>query len=191
MANKFYNQTTPQIGTTTVTQVYSGSRLDNTDDVGIVIGMLFTNTGSTDTKVSAYLTQAEQAVTASSDSGLKFTAGSVHGFSANDMVIFTGTLPGNISANTIYHVISGNLTTTVFYVATASGGSAVAHSSNGSSVKVHRIIPYLNDVTLPTGTALEFCRGNKIVVQEGESINAVRTGGNSASSLLNILEITS
>ena len=100
---------------------------------------------------------APLAVTASSDSGLKFTAGSSHGLSAGNTVTFTASgLPGNISAGVTYYVISGGLTATVFYVSTALGGSAVAHSSDGSSVKVHTNKLTLSSHGMVNGTRVRF-----------------------------------
>ena len=97
------------------------------------------------------------AVTASSDSGLKFTAGSAHGLSAGNTVTFTASgLPGNISAGTTYYVIAGGLTSTVFYVSTVDGGSTVAHSSNGSSVKVHANKLTLNGHGMADTTKVQF-----------------------------------
>ena len=89
-----------------------------------------------------------QSVTASSDSGLKFTAGSAHFLTAGNAVVFSASgLPGNITANTSYYVISGGLTSTVFYVSTEVGGSSVAYSSAGSSVIVHATGPKETIVT--------------------------------------------
>ena len=191
MANTFNNSVIKSIGTSTLTEVYSGSNLDASGDVGIVVGMLYSNTGASDTQITTYHTAEGVSLTPSSDSGLKFTASNT--FTAGDPVVFstTGSLPGNISANTIYYVISGGLTSSVFYVSTTSGGSAVAHSSNGSNTSVHLLVPFLNTVSIPKNTALELCRGNKFVIKKGESINALRTGGASATATISVLEITS
>ena len=191
MANTFNNSIIKSIGTSTLTEVYSGSNLDASGDVGIVVGMLYSNTGASDTQITTYHTAEGVSVTPSSDSGLKFTASNT--FTAGDAVVFstTGSLPGNISANTIYYVIAGGLTSSVFYVSTTSGGSAVAHSSNGSNTSVHLLVPFLNTVSIPKNTALELCRGNKFVMKKGESLNAVRTGGASATATISVLEITS
>ncbi len=61
-----------------------------------------------------------------------------HGLVAGDTVIFeidaSGTLPGNITADTQYFVIATGLTADVFSVSATLGGSAVNISSDGSNV---------------------------------------------------------
>jgi len=77
-------------------------------------------------------------VTASSDSGIKFTTTSAHGLIVGDIINFSATsYPTNISANTDYYVESVPSTTTFKVSASMTGetlGSAVAYSSAGSGV---------------------------------------------------------
>ena len=77
-------------------------------------------------------------VTASSDSGIKFTTTSAHGLIVGDIINFSATsYPANISANTDYYVESVPSTTTFKVSASMTGetlGSAVAYSSAGSGV---------------------------------------------------------
>jgi hypothetical protein len=65
------------------------------------------------------------------------TTSSAHGMTAGTQVAFTstGSLPGGLSANTIYYVLSSGLTSTVFKVSTSSGGSVVNLSSSGSGTR--------------------------------------------------------
>ena len=76
-------------------------------------------------------------VTASSDSGIKFTTTSIHGLIVGDIVNFStsSTLTENISANTDYYVLSVPSTTTFRVSASMSGetvGAVVAYSSGGT-----------------------------------------------------------
>ena len=75
-------------------------------------------------------------VTASDDSpDLLFTTTKSHGLQDDDIIQFghvSGSLPGNISASTDYYIISAQYYT--FKVAASEGGTAIAHSSNGSNV---------------------------------------------------------
>ena len=74
-------------------------------------------------------------VTASSSSGLMFTTAKSHGLQDDDIIQFghvSGSLPGNISASTDYYVHTAQYYT--FKVAASEGGTAIAHSSNGSNV---------------------------------------------------------
>lgn len=61
-----------------------------------------------------------------------------HGLVAGDTVVFevdsSGTMPGNLTADTQYYVISSGLTSNVFKVSTTLGGSAVNISSDGTNV---------------------------------------------------------
>ena len=78
-------------------------------------------------------------VTASSDSGIKFTTTSAHGLIVGDIVNFSATssFPTNITANTDYYV-KDVIDTTNFRVSasisTETVGSAVSYSSAGSGV---------------------------------------------------------
>ena len=74
-------------------------------------------------------------VTASSDSGIKFTTTSVHGLIIGDIVNFStsSTLPSNISANTDYYVRSVPSTTTFRVSASISGETIGAVVSYGAS----------------------------------------------------------
>lgn len=69
-------------------------------------------------------------------SGNTFTSNG-HGLTANTPIVFasTGTMPGNLSASTVYYVLSSNLTTNTFRVSTSVGGSAVSTSSGGSGTR--------------------------------------------------------
>ncbi len=75
-------------------------------------------------------------VTASDASpDLLFTTSKSHGLVDNDIIQFghvSGSLPGNISASTDYYIVSAQYYT--FKVAASEGGTAIAHSSNGSNV---------------------------------------------------------
>jgi len=77
-------------------------------------------------------------VTASSDSGIKFTTTSAHGLIVGDIINFSATsYPANITANTDYYVESVPSTTTFKVSASMTGetlGSAVGYSSAGSGV---------------------------------------------------------
>ncbi len=63
------------------------------------------------------------------------TASASHGLTAGTRVFFTGTtLPGGLTANVPYYVISTGLTLTAFEVSATSGGSAIDITAAGSSV---------------------------------------------------------
>lgn len=63
------------------------------------------------------------------------TCGDPHGLRAGDAVKFiSGTMPGNITANTEYFVIASGLTELAFKVSATRGGSALDISSAGASV---------------------------------------------------------
>ena len=57
-----------------------------------------------------------------------------HGLSADDKVVFTGdgSLPCGLSFNTVYYVISANLTTDSFEVSATIGGASVTVSGSAS-----------------------------------------------------------
>ena len=191
MANTFNNSVNKAISTTG-TQIYSGSNLDATGDVGIVIGMLVSNTGTSDTQISAYHVGSANAIASVTDSsGLLITTSSGHGMVEGDSIVFTttGTFPTNITAETVYYVKYVN--TTTFKIATTSGGTAVAYSAAGSNTSFHSAMPLINQVKIPTNTSLELCRGNKFVVKKDESLHALRTGGTASTAMISILEITS
>lgn len=61
-----------------------------------------------------------------------------HGLAAGDEVIFettdSGTLPGGVTKDTTYYVISSGLTADAFKVSATSGGSTISISSDGSGV---------------------------------------------------------
>lgn len=63
-----------------------------------------------------------------------------HGLSSGNEVIFTpregGSMPGNITTNTVYFVIAAGLTVDVFSVSTTLGGSAVDISSDAACFAV-------------------------------------------------------
>lgn len=65
-----------------------------------------------------------------------FTANAIHGLGVGDRIAFSSsnTLPGGLSANTSYFVISSGLTTTAFKVSATSGGSAVDITTSGTGV---------------------------------------------------------
>ncbi len=67
-----------------------------------------------------------------------------HGFTADDRVVFEaefgGTLPTDITAGTIYWVISSGLTTDEFKISTSQGGSAVNFTTKGNGM-VRRVTP--------------------------------------------------
>jgi len=67
-----------------------------------------------------------------------------HGFIANDAVYFTttGTLPTNLTANTIYYVISSGLTANDFQVATTRGGGAINLAGSPSGTHTCFFCPY-------------------------------------------------
>lgn len=191
MANTFNNSVNKAISTTG-TQIYSGSNLDATGDVGIVIGMLVSNTGTSDTQISAYHVGSANAISSVTDSsGLLVTTSSPHGMVEGDPIVFTttGSFPTNITAETIYYVKYVN--TTTFNIATTSGGTAVAYSAAGSNTSFHSSVPIINLIAIPKNTSLELCRGNKFVIKKDESLHALRTGGTASTAMVSILEITS
>jgi Flp pilus assembly protein TadG len=118
---------------------YAGTSSSNRRYNGVVTGnQTFNN----------YLPDAGDATTCSSQfstissvntsSGIEtITTSSAHGLTAGTQVAFTstGSLPGGLSANTIYYVLSSGLTSTVFKVSTSSGGSVVNLSSSGSGTR--------------------------------------------------------
>lgn len=67
-----------------------------------------------------------------------------HGFVADDRVVFDaeagGQLPAEISAGTIYWVISSGLTADEFKISTTQGGSAVNFTTKGNGV-VRKVTP--------------------------------------------------
>lgn len=96
----------------------------------------------------------EATVEASSDT---FETRAAHGLSAGDRVEFfdvSGTLPTGLSANTLYYVRSGGLTTSQFTISTTNGGSAVNVTADGGVV--------MRKVTVQTLNA-----GNVLQVQAG------------------------
>lgn len=102
---------------------------------GSFVGSLFStaNTGG-NANVFSY-----GQVTASSNAGLLFTitdyiGGSIPQIGMPLTFFTTGTLPGGITADTIYYVISPTLagTTLTFKVSTSKGGSAVPFTGSGS-----------------------------------------------------------
>ena len=73
-----------------------------------------------------------KSVSVGDDSGIKFTATN-HGISEGDVVVFGGsTMPGNVSKTDEYYAIT--VTANTFKISTTKGGTAVAHTSNGSAV---------------------------------------------------------
>ena len=63
-----------------------------------------------------------------------------HGLANGTAVTFGGTLPGGLSANTVYFVVKS--TTNDFKVATAPGGPAIDLTSNGSAVTLTQDNPF-------------------------------------------------
>lgn len=114
MANTFNNQVTAAIGTGS-TEIYTGTNLDASGDVGIVIGLIVSNDHATDD------TQV-----------------------------------------TIMHKASG-----------------------GAETEVAKL------VKIPVNTSIEFCRGNKFVLKNGEKLTALRSSSGTANAMVSILEITS
>jgi len=87
--------------------------------------------------------------TASSSSGLLITSNG-HGLVDTQIIRVAntgGALPGNLSASTNYFV--RDKTTNTFKLATTSGGTAIAHSSNGSGTNTW----YHGDVVTPTSSS--------------------------------------
>ena len=117
MANTFNNQVTSAINTSS-TEIYTGTNLDASGDVGIVIGLIVSNDHATDD------TQV-----------------------------------------TIMHKAS-----------TADGGA---------ETEVAKL------VKIPVNTSIEFCRGNKFVVKNGEKLTALRSSSGTANAMVSVLEITS
>lgn len=68
------------------------------------------------------------------DAGVATFNCTCHGYSAGDKVVFTGdgSLPCGLNFNTVYYVISANLTTDSFEVSATSGGSSVSVSGAAS-----------------------------------------------------------
>ena len=114
MANTFNNQVTSVINTSS-TEIYTGTNLDATGDVGIVIGLIVSNDHATDD------TQV-----------------------------------------TIMH-----------------------KASDDTETEVAKL------VKIPVNTSIEFCRGNKFVVKNGEKLTALRSSSGTANAMVSILEITS
>jgi len=87
--------------------------------------------------------------TGSSDAGLLITSNG-HGLVDTQIIRVAntgGALPGNLSASTNYYV--RDKTTNTFRLATSSGGTAIAHSSNGTGTNTW----YHGDVTTPTSSS--------------------------------------
>lgn len=85
------------------------------------------------------------------DTGNDTLTSNSHGLSDGDSVFVdsTGTLPGGLSANTVYYVINSTLNT--FQLSTSSGGSAVDITSTGSgthSAYSDFVLPDLRSATL-------------------------------------------
>ena len=114
MANTFNNQVTSAINTSS-TEIYTGTNLDASGDVGIVIGLIVSNDHATDD------TQV-----------------------------------------TIMH-----------------------KASDDTETEVAKL------VKIPVNTSIEFCRGNKFVVKNGEKLTALRSSSGTANAMVSILEITS
>ena len=114
MANTFNNQVTSAINTTS-TEIYTGTNLDASGDVGIVIGLIVSNDHATDD------TQV-----------------------------------------TIMH-----------------------KAADTTETEVAKL------VKIPVNTSIEFCRGNKFVLKNGEKLTALRSSSGTANAMVSILEITS
>lgn len=87
-----------------------------------------------------------------------------HGFVANDVVRFFpvgGTLPGGITFDTRYFVISTGLTTDAFRVSTSQGGAAVNISSAGAG-EVAKDASF--DVV--TNSQLSFAAGQLVITED-------------------------
>jgi len=95
-------------------------------------------------KASFRATQNRQTLNAITTSGgvPRFSL-SCHGYANGNKVVFTASppsgstdpmVPCGLSLNTVYYVIASGLTSDVFYVATASGGSSITASGTASGV---------------------------------------------------------
>lgn len=81
-----------------------------------------------------------------------------HGYVLNDRVVFSaefgGAVPTGLTAGTLYHVISGGLTTDAFKVSATQGGSAVDITATGACM-VRKVTP----MTITNGVAPSFGAG--------------------------------
>lgn len=107
-----------------------------------------------------------------------------HGLSAGDIVFFTstGTLPGGLSATTVYYVI--NPTTNDFQVSTSSGGSAVNLTSQGTGThtlwisKRHKIFNNVLDIFgTYNGNASTYVRAGTYIVSATWTGYSITTTG--------------
>jgi hypothetical protein len=86
-----------------------------------------------------------------------FTA---HGLKANDAVTFTttGTLPTNLSVNTVYYVVAAGLTVNTFRVSETPGGAAINTSGSVQS-GTHTCYPVKKNVTQSSDVTVDLNDG--------------------------------
>lgn len=81
-----------------------------------------------------------------------------HGLVADDRVVFVAgpgnTIPAGLTEGTVYHVISGGLTTDAFRVSTTQGGSAVNITGDGDAI-AYKVVP----LAISNGITPEFAIG--------------------------------
>ena len=108
-------------------------------------------------------------VSCTADNSANTLTATAHGLAANDTVLFevddAGTMPGGLTADTTYYVISSGLTANVFKVATTLGGSAIDITSDGSNVFFLKLngepgIPSVHHKSLAYKAALDFMTFN-------------------------------
>ena len=58
-------------------------------------------------------------------------------------------------------------------------------ASGGTETEVAKL------VKIPVNTSIEFCRGNKFVLKNGEKLTALRSSNGTANAMVSVLEITS
>jgi hypothetical protein len=100
----------------------------------------------------------------------KINTSSAHGFGAGTQVTFTstGSLPGGLSENATYYVLSSGMTSTSFRVSTSSGGSTVNLTSSGSGT---RQVMRVHDWTCANGN--NNCAGSGVGQSEEEGLAGV------------------
>jgi|GEM_PF-3196080 len=129
----------------TVSSVITGAYgITKTGGGTLTLSAMNLYTGATNVS-SGTLVLGEDAVSTSvvgtSVTGINYandTFGSVTGVSIGDRVVFGGSIPGGLSASTVYYVIAGTSGSN-FKVSLTKNGSSVNLTSNGSSVTASRV----------------------------------------------------
>tara|TARA_B100002019_G_C20928148_1_gene430821 strand:+ start:55 stop:390 length:336 start_codon:yes stop_codon:yes gene_type:complete len=91
--------------------------------------------------------------------------------------IYTATAP--VTATVVIGVTLANTTGQSINV-----GVGISRGVNGDDIKV------MNDIPLPQGSSIEFMQGNKVVLEQNDTVTAVSDTNNSLDVALTIMEIT-